>query len=96
MNTPFVQPITTPAERLAGLTTPQGWQIVQLVRQNTQQAAGLTGANFSCGYLVERKNPKTGHDDKAFLKALDIERGLVDSNNLLEGLRSSLNLVLAR
>jgi serine/threonine protein kinase len=81
----------TPAERLLGLSTSAGWVITELVRSVKLNTAGMTGSNFSVGYTVERINPKTGKVEYAFLKALDVDKTLRNSVDLLNDLRSKLN-----
>ena len=56
-----------PAERLEGMSLPDGWVVVKKVQavQGKQ-----TGGHFSCGYIVEREGKR------AFVKALDFSMAL--------------------
>ncbi|MDO8036074.1 protein kinase family protein [Janthinobacterium sp. SUN128] len=81
----------TPAERLIGHTTQGGWTVTQLLRSIKLNTPGLTGGNFSVGYEVNRVNPRSGVREIAFLKALDVDRALQRSTNLLGDLREKLN-----
>lgn len=87
-----VQPLPpTPAERLVGLSTAGGWLITDLVRSTKLNAPGMTGSNFSVGYTVSRSNPKSGISEKAFLKALDVDKTLRNSTDIIGDLRYKLN-----
>jgi len=81
----------TPAERLLGHTTQGGWEVTELLRSAALNAPGMTGANFSVGYKVNRNNPQTGGRETAFLKALDVDRALRSSTDLIGDLRGKLN-----
>lgn len=81
----------TPAERLLGHRTHDGWHIAELLRSSSLPAVGLTGANFSVGYRVTRTNQRSGQEEQAFLKALDVDRGVHGVTNLIGALREKLN-----
>jgi len=86
------EPLKLPAERLLGMVTPEGWKVVELINPSRGRALGQTGGTFSVGYRVERENQKHAKVfDSAFLKALDIDRGLQLATNLADELREKLN-----
>lgn len=89
---PLTQITKLPAERLLDMVTPDGWKVVELLRSRRVCAPGQTGGTFSVGYRVERQNPNHAKTfDSAFLKALDIDRGLQNQTDLAGELRDKLN-----
>nr|WP_314606838.1 protein kinase [uncultured Janthinobacterium sp.] len=89
MNAILLSP--TPAERLLGHVTNDGWKVTELLRSAKLNTPGLTGGNFSVGYKVCRDNPKTGQEETAFLKALDVDQALRNSKDLVRDLGERLN-----
>ncbi len=72
------------ATRLVGLTLDNGWKVLQLI----PKAASATGGNFSFSYIVENPSGR-----KAFLKALDFSRAMMDPDpaRMLQALTESYN-----
>ncbi len=73
-----------PLHSLAGIKTPDGWVITQLVQRSEHQ----TGSCFSVGYLVRHEDGREG-----FLKALDFSRAAraADPGRALQSLTASFN-----
>jgi len=67
--------VAKPAERLLGLTLPEGWKVVERVERDLSKE---TGGRFSVGYIVER------NETRAFLKALDLSAALAAKDKMAE------------
>ena len=74
---PLIDGIERPAERLLGLTLPDGWKVVERV---TRDISKETGGRFSVGYIVENNGTR------AFLKALDLSAALSARENVAENI----------
>ena len=74
-----VEEQVTPAEQLTGMHLPEGWSVVQ--RANRSEDA--TGGQFSIGYIVENE-----YGGRAFLKALDFSRLLLEAADPLTAMKS--------
>ena len=73
----------SPAESLANIILPNDWVVVG----RAEAAGSPTGSFFSVGYIVE--SVTTG--DRAFLKALNMERILADADDAVSALDAAIN-----
>jgi eukaryotic-like serine/threonine-protein kinase len=74
------------ADKLSGVTLDGGWKVLEQLTRG-----GLSGSNFSVGYLVERQGKGT---ERAFLKAMDFAKILKrreKKENPLDTLQFCLN-----
>ena len=69
----------TAAEQLLGIVLPEGWTVVERLRQT----ASATGGNFSVGYIVTDEEGRRG-----FLKAIDFARLLKSAGDQVDAPRA--------
>lgn len=76
--------MATPKDQLIGRTVGNGWKVTSMrIKVN-----GETGGNSSTGYFVER------HGEKAFLKAMDLTRALLEEpERQLDAIRFVIDMI---